>query len=311
MTAAEIFKKAGLEQLIDPALIGAGVGSLGMGAASYLNNDDEDASMGDKLKGALGSALKGGLLGAGAGAAFGGAKQMFNQVTEPSPNVQSLLQSSPTPLDKQPFSYNHPIQSMFSSMVNMPTWLASTLGGAAGLKGVHSARGAGQTIADRVLATQKPNTPVNPVQAAQSLIGARGDMGSAKASDRVLNGLQSMLKNTGTARRSAIEHLMRQSPSALPMGTPGDAHNSALRMVQADQFKGLGSGAGAQAVEASKIVKSLQNPKTMGLARYGAGGILGAAAAPLGLGAIDKAHRGILKSIYPEEQLKLWSELAK
>jgi len=76
MTALELFKKADLQDYLKPALIGAGVGGLGMGAASFMNHQEGETPK-DRAKRILTSSLTGVGLGGVAGAGYQAAKEQW------------------------------------------------------------------------------------------------------------------------------------------------------------------------------------------------------------------------------------------
>ena len=113
-TALELFKQANLESILNPAMIGAGIGGLGYGASSFINDEEKDTST--KLKNSLLSALKGAGIGGLAGAGYGAGKEVLSQLSAPKDAVGKLLQNNPN-LDASPHGKNHFIEAMAGNAV--------------------------------------------------------------------------------------------------------------------------------------------------------------------------------------------------
>lgn len=332
--ALELFKSAGIEELLSPAALGAGVGGLGMGAASYLNNDDENASFGDKVKQSLGSGLKGALLGGAAGAGIGGIQQLADKVTAHPEGVQNILNSTSQQLDTDAFGVHHPFAAQLGNFVRAPEWLTGGVGAGLGMGAVKSMRNAGNYIADA--ATKKVTNKafhVNPERAATALNGARGDAGAVGGTDRLMNKFINMFKGSDVARKGAVENLTRNNYSAVErLGgvagppVPGQHSPGALAGVQKllshDNYGQPGSQSildklmkrspSESTARASRsILDSVHSPLKANAGRYAMGAGAGAATALGGQYAASKLFDTYLNGKYSPEQLQLWNELSR
>lgn len=324
-----LFKKAGLEEILQPALIGAGAGGLGMGAASMLNNDDEKASVGDRLKSGLGSAAKGALLGGLAGAGYGGIKEIAANNFTPPPAVKDILDTSSQKLDSNPFGVSHPFLAQLGNVLHAPEWLSGAAGAASGMGLVRSMRSAGKNIADSSIAkiTEKKPFAVDPLTSAEALQSARSRVGAGGAADKVMSSFTNLFKNTNTARKAAIEQITKNNfPGVGRLGTdpsqgpalhspipnagalPMDQLKGTTKLLHADNFA-KGNLAKQQSA-ARSILQGIENPISSSAKRYGTAGLAGAATAVGGHAAAKHLFDRYLNT-YPEEQLRLWNELAK
>lgn len=317
ISALQIFKQAGIEDILSPALIGAGVGGLGYGAASYMNNNDPNASTGSKLKSSLSSALKGSALGGVAGAGIGGAHELYNQLTAKPEAIQKLVSSSKDKLDTQPFPVNHARQALLGDL-STSYLTGGAVGGAAGAGLTRAARGAGQLVADKALASQGDHEGGDRIMSAAKDLGmARGAIGSSPV-DKLTNPLSAALRNTRFGRDGAIEHLLKSDGTGADpnMGPPAQAeHSREMAKTRAEALMGPEGdrtyrGAGERSQHASKIINRMFSPKMTAVKDYGKGTVAGALAVPTIQKLISMTQKGYLNTAYSPEQLQLWNQMA-
>ncbi len=225
-TALELFKQANLESILNPAMIGAGIGGLGYGASSFINDEEKDTST--KLKNSLLSALKGAGIGGLAGAGYGAGKEVLSQLSAPKDAVGKLLQNNPN-LDASPHGKNHFIESMAGNVASSP-YAAAGLGAAGGLGFTAAARGAGQTAANGVIGNKdlfKGNKEPSLSDQARGLKGARAAMeGTDQKSflSRLFDTAKNKTKDTGLARQEAMRHLVNANHKTVFPQEHGAAH---------------------------------------------------------------------------------------
>lgn len=237
-TALDLFKQADLSSILNPAMIGAGIGGLGYGASSYLNDDEEDTST--KLKNSLMSALKGAGIGGLAGAGYGAGKELFSQITAPKDEVGQLLAKNPG-LDASPHGKNHFFEAMAGNAASSP-YAFTGAGAAAGLAKTYASRAAGKEVYDGVRAGDlfKGKNPPSVVDQARDLEGSRSRMtgGDGKSFlSKLFDSGKNMTKDNDLARTEAMKHLIKGNDqaifpqnygqqSAMSPGTPNPLGNS-------------------------------------------------------------------------------------
>lgn len=342
----KLFKQANLEHLINPALLGAGVGGLGYGV-SELFAGDEEADTSTKLKNVLMKTLQGAGIGGLAGAGVGAGKQMLSQFFEPKQEVANLLKSNPG-IDPSPHNKNHPIEALIGKMTGAHTAQAVG-GGAIGGALTAARRAAGKHIGESIHGDSSLNTK-SPVQQAAAFTAARDRMGAGGKEKSVLTRIYDFAKNnqkdSDLTKSEAIKHLVkandksifpqnygpsqtqqtqfshsrpssvfgnptvRKTNPAIPPHSNVDSLNIIKKMLGAAQSP-IGPEINKQHSMASNIMKELQNPRMSTAKQYGkgigAGGAIG-----LGTGVLsDLLFKTYLKGKYSDPQLQVWNELAK
>lgn len=214
-TALELFKQANLESLVNPALIGAGIGGLGYGASSFLNDDEEDTST--KLKNSLMSALKGAGIGGLAGAGFGAGKELLSQLSAPKDEIGKLLANNPN-LDTSPHGKNHFFEAMAGNAATSP-FAFTGAGVLGGLAKTYAARSAGKATYDGARSAYPAGKPLpSVVDQARDLELARTKMegGDGKSFlSKLMDKGKNMTKDTDLARTEAMKHLIEGNKSTI------------------------------------------------------------------------------------------------
>lgn len=330
-TALSIFKKAGLENLVSPALIGAGIGGLGYGASSFFGDKDPNKSTKDKLTGALGDAAKGIALGGLAGAGVGGATELYHNLFSKPENIQNLVAGSKEKLDTSPYPVHHPFGALFGNLGHSDSKIQDAItggavGATAGATKEHLTRSAGKLQADSALGgllSKKPEARTfpndNALEAASDLGKHRGAIQSDnKSLVSMLSGIKNKSMDTPQSREAAIAHLMKTMPHDVaangPM--PTDEHRLSMLKSRAESLLTADkthSTPDAISQASSRIVNSLEHPFASGFKGYSGaalkGGASGAALLPILRAVIGKAQDASLNLSYSPEQLKLWNQL--
>jgi hypothetical protein len=131
MNSLDIFKQAGLKDILMPGLIGAGVGGLGTGVASMFGGPD-DEEPGAKRHRILSNVLKGTALGGGAGLGYGaafGKSELPHKLQE----IMNQAKDKGVTLDQRPFSEAHTVESGIHSMLDGNYTAKGIIGGLAGM----------------------------------------------------------------------------------------------------------------------------------------------------------------------------------
>lgn len=224
-TALDLFKQADLTSILNPALVGAGIGGLGYGASSFLNDDEEDTST--KLKNSLISALKGAGVGGLAGAGYGAGKELFSQLSAPKDEIGKLLAKNPG-LDASPHGKNHFIEAMMGNAATSP-YAAVGLGAAGGLAKTHFGRSAGKAVYDGARAAYPAGKPL------PSLTEQAKDLGRSRSAlqggdsksflSKLFDKGKNWQKDTDLGKTEAMKHLVKENnPSIFPQNYGQPSH---------------------------------------------------------------------------------------